>query len=137
MDMKRAINYMADFFENSPMANGQINNQQYGSMRTPLVHEDDDHESPQNRSSTPIATGVDLQPKSDGEASVRGDKKRDRGHDNVTENGDSKTNGHAGQVISRVPIEARALEERAAKRFKGSDQDGAKAGGSGSEEGEI
>jgi protein BUR2 len=144
LDIQRAMNYMADFFENSATANGQNGNNPYGDMRTPLVGDDEDgshkgslDESP---SRTPVAKSEGEVSPAEGSAKSDG-KKRER-EDEPNANGDLKqTNGDIARLASRIPQpqsqpplpplpqSAQTPQERSPKRRKTND--------SGSEEGEI
>lgn len=125
-EVKKAMNYIVDFYENSPLKAGQASSQ-YAGLRTPVEDLDEpaDAQSSIPRSPFPEATN-------NGEQSS---VKREREDE---ENGDasaSRTNGYSRAPMSRVPPQVRSGEPDAKKpRPENGDS---KSKDEGSEEGEV
>lgn len=125
-DVKKAMNYMVDFYENSPLIAGQANSQ-YAGFRTPIEDLDDpaDAQSSIPRSPFPELTN-------NGEQSS---VKREREEEENGGASSARTNGHSRAPISRVPPQVRSSEPDA-KKPKAENGE-LKPKDEGSEEGEV
>lgn len=127
-EVKKAMNYMVDFFENSPLKAGQANSQ-YAGFRTPIDGLDDPMDTQPDIPRSPME-GPD--PSNNGEHT--GERKHD-GDDG--ENGDmsaERTNGHSRAPVSRVPPQVSSAEPLAKKPRP---ENGDVKDEEGSEEGEL
>jgi protein BUR2 len=92
--VKTAMNYMADFYESSPLKAGS-GNSTYAAARTPI-----DDDVPDTRSVTRSPLTPTPRPIDNGDSSKRGREEED---DNSVDARDGKSNGHS-QAPTRVPI---------------------------------
>jgi protein BUR2 len=116
-DIRKAANYMADFYSSVPGGLKPGNESIYVGLRSPIDGGENEHRTRLKRSQTPM-TPVQME-RSTSEQSL----KRGRDEDNQVEkeNGrESSTNGHppGPGYNPRIPIAAQSLADRPVKRAK-------------------
>jgi protein BUR2 len=144
MEIRRACNYMADFYTNAPGGLKPGSESIYVGLRSPPGGDEGEHSTRLKTEQKPSMSPVKME-RSGSEVSM----KRDRDDDN---GGMANGNGNGTMsVVSRIPAAAHITDVRAAKRLKTEEPDFAHApatngtsnkeddgiGDAGSEEGEL
>jgi protein BUR2 len=147
VDIRRACNYMADFYANAPGGLKPGSESIYVGLRSPLEGDEGEHSTRLKTEQKPSMSPVKME-RSGSEMSLKRERDDDNGNTGATANGNG--NG-AMSVDSRVPVAAQTTDERAAKRLKTEEGDFTLApeangtsnkkeddvGDAGSEEGEL
>ena len=125
-DVKVAMNYMVDFYENSPLKPGQTSSQ-YSGFKTPVeeLEEPMDTQPSTSRSSFPETTN-------NGEHSLKRERE-DAGNGDMS---GSRTNGFSRAPASRIPPQVRSGEP-SVKKSNPENGDTIMKDEEGSEEGEL
>jgi protein BUR2 len=118
-DIRRACNYMADFYTNAPGGLKAGSESIYVGLRSPLEGDEGEHSTRLKTEQKPSMSPVKME-RSGSEMSL----KREREDDNDNTGAIANGNGHgAVSAISRVPVAAQDTDGRAAKRVRTEERD--------------
>lgn len=144
-EIRRACNYMADFYTNAPGGLKPGSASIYVGLRSPLGGDEEEHSTRLKAEQQPSMSPVKME-RSGSELSMKRDREDDNG---VTTNGNGNVNG-ATSAVSGILAAAQNTEERPAKRLRTEERDSSYAaatngtlnkdediGDAGSEEGEL
>lgn len=148
MEIRKACNYMADFYTEAPGGLKTGSESIYVGLRSPLDGTDGEHSTRLMTEQKPSMSPVKME-RSGSEMSTKRDRENDNG---VTTNGHGNGNGTTS-FVSRIPAAAQDADERSTKRQRTEERDFAHApapatngasttkdedvGDAGSEEGEL
>ncbi|QDS75552.1 hypothetical protein FKW77_005667 [Venturia effusa] len=148
MEIRKACNYMADFYTDAPGGLKPGSESIYVGLRFPLDGNEGEHSTRLMTEQKPSMSPVKME-RSGSEMSAKRDREDDHG---VATNGHGNGNNGTTSVVSRVPAAARDMDERPSKRQKTEEREPGHAqpaatngtsskdediGDAGSEEGEL
>lgn len=118
MEIRKACNYMADFYTDAPGGLKPGSESIYVGLRSPLEGNEGEHSTRLMTEQKPSMSPVKME-RSGSEMSIKRDREDDNG---ITTNGHGHENGSTA-VMSRIPAAARDADERPTKRQRTEERD--------------